>query len=113
MASAAPSMQRRPTALGYALHVTSAGTQQGTYLAAGLGHRSQVSDVDPTPLFPFGHGLSYAPVDDDHDEGAHGVFDEQARVRGEQAFISRHWIGSALGLAAAATAAGVLVRRAV
>jgi hypothetical protein len=34
-------------------------------------------------------------------------------VRGEQAFISRHWIGSALGLAAAATAAGVLVRRAV
>jgi beta-xylosidase len=36
--------------------------QPGTYLAAGLGHRSQVSDVDPTPLFPFGHGLSYAPV---------------------------------------------------
>ena len=55
----------------------------------------------------------FSPVDDDHDEGAHGVFDGQARVRGEQAFISRHWIGSALGLAAAATAAGVLVRRAV
>jgi hypothetical protein len=54
-----------------------------------------------------------SPVDDDHDEGAHGVFDGQARVRGEQAFISRHWISSALVLAAAATAAGVLVRRAV
>jgi beta-glucosidase len=36
--------------------------QPGTYLAAPLGHRSQVSEVDPTPLFPFGHGLSYAPV---------------------------------------------------
>jgi short-subunit dehydrogenase len=55
----------------------------------------------------------FSPVDADHDEGAHGVFDDQARTRGEQAFISRHWIGSALGLAAAATAAGVLVRRAV
>jgi beta-xylosidase len=38
------------------------GTQPGTYLAARLGLRSEVSVVDPTPLFPFGHGLSYAPV---------------------------------------------------
>ena len=37
-------------------------TQPGTYLAAPLGQRSQVSTIDPTPLFPFGHGLSYAPV---------------------------------------------------
>ena len=27
-----------------------------------LGRRSEVSSVDPTPLFPFGHGLSYAPA---------------------------------------------------
>jgi len=37
-------------------------TQPGTYLTARLGQRSGVSTVDPTPLFPFGHGLSYAPV---------------------------------------------------
>jgi beta-xylosidase len=37
-------------------------TQPGTYLAAPLGQRSQVSTIDPSPLFPFGHGLSYAPV---------------------------------------------------
>jgi beta-glucosidase len=37
-------------------------TQPGTYLAARLGQRSQVSTIDPTPLFPFGHGLSYTPV---------------------------------------------------
>jgi beta-xylosidase len=32
---------------------------QPTYLAAPLGARTEVSSVDPTPLFPFGHGLSY------------------------------------------------------
>ncbi|UOX91825.1 glycoside hydrolase family 3 C-terminal domain-containing protein [Amycolatopsis sp. FBCC-B4732] len=37
-------------------------SQPSTYLAAPLGRRSEVSTVDPTPLFPFGHGLSYAPA---------------------------------------------------
>ena len=31
-----------------------------TYLASSLGRRNEVSVVDPTPLFAFGHGLSYA-----------------------------------------------------
>lgn len=31
----------------------------GGYLAPLLAHKSSVSNVDPTPLFPFGHGLSY------------------------------------------------------
>jgi beta-xylosidase len=33
--------------------------QPTTYLVPLLGHRTDVSSVDPTPLFPFGHGLSY------------------------------------------------------
>jgi beta-glucosidase len=37
-------------------------SQPSTYLTAPLGLRSEVSTVDPTPLFPFGHGLSYAAV---------------------------------------------------
>lgn len=37
-------------------------SQPSTYLTAQLGARSEVSTVDPTPLFAFGHGLSYAPV---------------------------------------------------
>jgi beta-xylosidase len=37
-------------------------SQPSTYLTAALGARSEVSTVDPTPLFAFGHGLSYAPV---------------------------------------------------
>jgi beta-xylosidase len=37
-----------------------AGGQPHTYLAAPLGQNSQgVSNLDPTPAFPFGHGLSY------------------------------------------------------
>lgn len=37
-------------------------TQPSTYLAATLAQRSDVSTVDPTPLYPFGHGLSYNPA---------------------------------------------------
>ncbi|WP_341716163.1 glycoside hydrolase family 3 N-terminal domain-containing protein [Micromonospora sp. FIMYZ51] len=36
-----------------------AGGLPGTYLAPPLGRRTRVSSVDPTPAFPFGHGLSY------------------------------------------------------
>ncbi|WP_346623528.1 glycoside hydrolase family 3 N-terminal domain-containing protein [Blastococcus montanus] len=36
-----------------------AGSQPATYLASPLGRRTDVSSVDPTPLFPFGHGLGY------------------------------------------------------
>jgi beta-xylosidase len=35
------------------------GGQPSTYLAPPLGHRTEVSNVDTTPAFPFGHGLSY------------------------------------------------------
>ena len=35
-------------------------TQPSTYLTPALGQRSQVTSIDPTPLYPFGHGLSYA-----------------------------------------------------
>jgi beta-xylosidase len=35
------------------------GAQPSSYLRAPLAARTEVSSVDPTPLFPFGHGLSY------------------------------------------------------
>ncbi|SOD97282.1 glycoside hydrolase family 3 N-terminal domain-containing protein [Blastococcus haudaquaticus] len=37
----------------------SPGGQPGTYLGAALARRSDISTADPTPAFPFGHGLSY------------------------------------------------------
>ena len=40
------------------------GAQPSTYLHAVLGGNSGgVSSIDPTPLFPFGHGLSYTTFD--------------------------------------------------
>ncbi|SDE17511.1 beta-xylosidase/alpha-l-arabinosidase [Auraticoccus monumenti] len=39
------------------------GAQPTTYLAAPLARRSDVSNLDPTPLFPFGHGLSFTSFD--------------------------------------------------
>ncbi|MFE9650987.1 glycoside hydrolase family 3 N-terminal domain-containing protein [Streptomyces sp. NPDC006365] len=37
--------------------------QPWTYLAPPLGQRAEASSLDPTPLFPFGHGLSYTTYD--------------------------------------------------
>lgn len=37
-----------------------AGAQPSTYLAAPLARATQVSNIDPTAAFPFGHGLGYA-----------------------------------------------------
>ncbi|MGI5521267.1 beta-glucosidase [Micromonospora sp. CA-259024] len=39
------------------------GGQPTTYLAARLGHASDVSNLDPTPAYGFGHGLSYTRFD--------------------------------------------------
>jgi beta-xylosidase len=36
-----------------------AGAQPYAYLAPPLGQRGDASNIDPTPLYPFGHGLSY------------------------------------------------------
>jgi beta-xylosidase len=42
----------------------SAGAQPSTYLHPVLGGNSgEVSNIDPTPMFPFGHGLSYTSFD--------------------------------------------------
>ena len=43
-----------------------AGGQPHTYLATPLAQNSQgVSSLEPTPAFPFGHGLSYTAVHSD------------------------------------------------
>jgi NAD(P)-dependent dehydrogenase (short-subunit alcohol dehydrogenase family) len=55
----------------------------------------------------------FEPVDSDHDEGAHGIFDGEAKPRSPQAWLSRHRLGTAVGGAAtlAAGAVAALARR--
>ena len=55
----------------------------------------------------------FEPVDDDHDEGAHGGFDDQAHRRSPQAWLSRHRLPSGLAATAVAggAAAALLTRR--
>ncbi|PSK93836.1 beta-xylosidase [Haloactinopolyspora alba] len=72
------------------------GGQPATYLAPPLGHRSEVSSGDPTPLYPFGYGLSYtsfawddlrvgtdepAPADGPVECGTDGAVSLSVRVR--------------------------------
>ena len=55
----------------------------------------------------------FEPVDDDHDEGSRGIFDDKAHHRSEQAWLSRHRLASGLAAAAVAggAAAALLTRR--
>ncbi|SEE25640.1 glycoside hydrolase family 3 N-terminal domain-containing protein [Ruania alba] len=64
------------------------GSQPGTYLTAKLGQASGVSNLDPTPAFAFGHGLSYtsfawsdARVVSDGDWASDGVASVAVTVR--------------------------------
>jgi beta-xylosidase len=40
-----------------------AGTQPTTYLASPLARASDVSNIDPTAAFPFGHGIGYSAIE--------------------------------------------------
>jgi beta-xylosidase len=63
------------------------GTQPTSYLAAPLARATEVSNIDPTAAFPFGHGLSYSVFEwesfagDDDEIGVDGEATVRLRLR--------------------------------
>ncbi|WP_210479637.1 glycoside hydrolase family 3 N-terminal domain-containing protein [Naasia sp. SYSU D00948] len=61
---------------------SSPGSQPSTYLAAPLARSSSVSNIDPTPAFPFGHGIGYTTFEwtGSESSGEEIPIDGEARV---------------------------------
>ena len=57
------------------------GAQPSSYLAAPLARRNGVSNIDPTPAYPFGHGLSYSTFSWTDLGASAGLFTETVEVR--------------------------------
>lgn len=57
------------------------GAQPSSYLAAPLARRNGVSNIDPTPAYPFGHGLSYSTFSWSDLGVSAGLFSEAVEVR--------------------------------
>ena len=79
-----------------------AGGQPAPYLTVPLGLRSAVSNVDPTPLWPFGHGLSYTSFhwDDPRVDGVSVSADEVIETTTDGAVrvsLSVHNTGDRIG----------------
>ena len=60
----------------------SAGVHPSTYLASPLERRNGVSNIDPTPRYPFGHGLTYTTFEWESlgDEASEVATDGEAQV---------------------------------
>jgi hypothetical protein len=104
--------RRRETYVGIPTVYTIVGNKIAPSIAERYLARTAVKGQQTSePADPNRRANLYVPVDDDHDEGAHGVFDDQARDREEQAWVTRHRLGSALAVALAAGAAALLANR--
>ncbi len=57
------------------------GAQPSTYLAAPLARKSGVSNIDPTPAFWFGHGLSYTTFEWSDSSVSAATFETDVEVR--------------------------------
>jgi short-subunit dehydrogenase len=108
--------RRREVYVGFPTVYTILGNKVAPWLAERYLAKTAIDGQQtPDPYDGTKAANLFTPVDDDHDEGAHGVFDEQAKGRSDQAFLTRHRTATGLAgaglLTAAGAAAGALLRR--
>jgi NAD(P)-dependent dehydrogenase (short-subunit alcohol dehydrogenase family) len=107
--------RRREMYVGLPTVYTILGNKMAPWLAEWYLARKAVDGQQTKQRFDGERAVNlFTPVDGDHDEGAHGIFDDQAHGRSLQAWLSRHRTGSLAGASAAVAAgaaAAVLARR--
>jgi NAD(P)-dependent dehydrogenase (short-subunit alcohol dehydrogenase family) len=108
--------RRREVYVGFPTVYTIVGNKLAPWLAERYLAKTAVDGQQtPDPYDGTKAANLFTPVDGDHDEGAHGVFDEQAKDRSDQAWVTRHRTATGLAgaglLAGAGAAAAALLRR--
>jgi NAD(P)-dependent dehydrogenase (short-subunit alcohol dehydrogenase family) len=104
--------RRRELYVGFPTVYTIVGNKLAPWLAERYLARTAVDGQQTDERFDGAAAANlFEPVDSDHDEGAHGGFDDQAHRRSPQAWLSRHRRGSGLAATLAAGAAGALLAR--
>ena len=106
--------RRRELYVGFPTVYTIIGNKLAPWLAARYLARTAVDGQQTGERFDGTAAANlFEPVDDDHDEGARGIFDDRSHSRSEQAWLSWHRLGSGLAAAAVAggAAAALLTRR--
>ncbi|HEV3390166.1 MAG TPA: SDR family oxidoreductase [Solirubrobacteraceae bacterium] len=107
--------RRRELYVGFPTVYTIIGNKLAPWLAERYLAKTAVDGQQTSQRFDGSKAANlFEPVDGDHDEGAHGIFDDQAHRYSQQAWLSRHRLGSGLAVAAAAAggaACALLARR--
>jgi NAD(P)-dependent dehydrogenase (short-subunit alcohol dehydrogenase family) len=106
--------RRRELYVGFPTVYTIIGNKLAPWLAEWYLARTAIDGQQTSEPFDGAAAANlFEPVDSDHDEGAHGIFDAEARGHSEQAWLSRHRVAVAIALAAGASglASGVAALR--
>jgi NAD(P)-dependent dehydrogenase (short-subunit alcohol dehydrogenase family) len=104
--------RRREMYVGGSTVYTIVGNKLAPWLAERYLARTAVDGQQTDEPFDGTRAVNlFEPVDSDHDEGAHGIFDQQAKSRSGQAWLTRHRRELALGAAAALGGAAATVAR--
>jgi short-subunit dehydrogenase len=104
--------RRREMFVGFPTVYTIVGNKLAPWLAERYLARKAVDGQQTGEPFDGAAAVNlFEPVDSDHDEGAHGSFDDQAHRHSPQAWLSRHRLGSGVAATLAAGAAGALLAR--